>query len=1225
MCRSICGLLLVNFCLLAQHEEAAFVRQAEARLTQPGLSSPERLKLQSQRDDALFVLMKSAPKDAWNFLQKQAPTHFEGMASALVEDDFETHTSIHKWRLTGDSVREVFFASDAPALSCESNAAVEGYELRGRIVATSAQVKTGAISACLTTGVQKVAVIMVQFPSQALPAAITKPMLTSALFGATRSIDAFWREASYGKTSATGDVFGPITLAADYTCDQADAILTATLTAASATVNLTAYNRIVMVIPQRGSCSIGLGQVGCGTFGSPQGLLSISPVWLRADYLTDSEHVLASVSHEGGHNLGLDHSNRLSFGSIPLGMFKGGTTVEYEDFFSIMGALWGQTPFGFLVPHYSAPHKSFLGWFSTSNLQQVESNGTFTLLPYELAQAGLQALKIRRGAGNDAWVWVEYRQPIGFDSGLSSYSANVFPGAALVHYYDSGHDSLHTQLISFDAAVSTDFSLAPLQVGSSWSDPYSLLNLRANSASTAGLSVTVSYDAACAALSSSTVSAGSAGSTGSIAVTAPNTCAWTATSSDTWLSVTGGASGTGNGTVSYSIAANGAGAQSRNAFLVIQRQTVAVTQSVIVNVAPTVNFVTPSSFTGASGTVTINYSDANGASDIRLVQARFANSGGSCTISGDPTNQNLSLLADDGTTILGPVALSSTATVENSFCRVHANGSSISLGVTAVAFAVTLDFKAISGGTAIISGAATDAAGAGGSFQSLGSATIPCSYVLGGSAASAQGAGGAASLTLTTGTACAWTAASSTPAWLTVTSAGSGAGSTTVNYATAANTGAARAGTLTVGGQTFTVNQSASLGVAPNYASYVEHLDCTGLSGWAADRNRPNQSINVNVYDGSTLLGTVTANQSRGDVGAFLGDNGLHGFSFTLPSTVRDGGAHTFHVTYESTATELVGSAKTFTCSAGASYAGWVDGASCSGVSGWAADKSRPGQTIAVSLWYNGAVIATTTANGSRPDVGSVTGDSGLHGFSLSLPAAYLDGVGRTYSMRYESSTTNLPAGDAITLSCSGTALYSGWLDATSCSAISGWAADRSRANQSISVDLVEGSTVLTTILANLSRPDVGQVVGDNGAHGFSFPTPAALKSGTTRTINLRYSGTSQSLGNSPKTLACAAGAAAYTGWVDSVSCSGISGWAADRNSPNASIAVEFYDGATLVGISTANGSRSDVGAVLGDNGLHGFSLTTPLSLKDGRAHTITVRPAGSTFALTGASGLTCP
>jgi glucose/arabinose dehydrogenase len=43
------------------------------------------------------------------------------------------------------------------------------------------------------------------------------------------------------------------------------------------------------------------------------------------------------------------------------------------------------------------------------------------------------------------------------------------------------------------------------------------------------------------------------GGTGTIAVTAGQGCAWTAVSSRTWITITGGASGSGNGTVSYSV------------------------------------------------------------------------------------------------------------------------------------------------------------------------------------------------------------------------------------------------------------------------------------------------------------------------------------------------------------------------------------------------------------------------------------------------------------------------------------------------------------------------------------------------------------------------------------------------------------------------------------------------------------------------------------------------
>ncbi len=48
-----------------------------------------------------------------------------------------------------------------------------------------------------------------------------------------------------------------------------------------------------------------------------------------------------------------------------------------------------------------------------------------------------------------------------------------------------------------------------------------------------------------------------AGGTGSLSVTASSGCSWTASISDTWLSITSGSSGTGNGTLNYAIAENG--------------------------------------------------------------------------------------------------------------------------------------------------------------------------------------------------------------------------------------------------------------------------------------------------------------------------------------------------------------------------------------------------------------------------------------------------------------------------------------------------------------------------------------------------------------------------------------------------------------------------------------------------------------------------------------------
>ena len=69
-----------------------------------------------------------------------------------------------------------------------------------------------------------------------------------------------------------------------------------------------------------------------------------------------------------------------------------------------------------------------------------------------------------------------------------------------------------------------------------------------------------------------------AGGAGSVSVTAPTGCAWVARSSATWLTITSGESGSGNGTVAYRAAVN-TGSSARTATVSVGGQTVTVTQS----------------------------------------------------------------------------------------------------------------------------------------------------------------------------------------------------------------------------------------------------------------------------------------------------------------------------------------------------------------------------------------------------------------------------------------------------------------------------------------------------------------------------------------------------------------------------------------------------------------------------------------------------------------------
>src|SRR4029077_3034790 len=98
------------------------------------------------------------------------------------------------------------------------------------------------------------------------------------------------------------------------------------------------------------------------------------------------------------------------------------------------------------------------------------------------------------------------------------------------------------------------------------------------SAPSAIFSFTTYPDGFCTyALNPSSASFVGPGGTGSVTVTAPAGCVWTVVSSQPWLAVTSASSGSGNGPVSYSVAASFSG--SRSATLTIGGQTFTLSQT----------------------------------------------------------------------------------------------------------------------------------------------------------------------------------------------------------------------------------------------------------------------------------------------------------------------------------------------------------------------------------------------------------------------------------------------------------------------------------------------------------------------------------------------------------------------------------------------------------------------------------------------------------------------
>lgn len=281
---------------------------------------------------------------------------------------------------------------------------------------------------------------------------------------------------------------------------------------------------------------------------------------------------------------------------------------------------------------------------------------------------------------------------------------------------------------------------------------------RVGTLTVAGQSVTVTQDAAPAPSCTYTVgplpqSVPATASAASFAVTAPAGCAWTASSNTSWLGITAGLPGSGNGFLSFGASANTL-TSPRTGTLTIAGQTVTVIQAA----AECAYAVTPTShrIAAGGGTALGAVTSTSGCAWTTSSPVSWLTVSGGRTGTGDYT---LTAAPNTGTverSVVVTIAGTSVAVTQPApqLCRVTVAVTSLSVGETA----------------------------------SNGSVDV------------------------TAGIGCAWTASSSEP-WLTITSGTPGSGNGSVVFRVEENTTkASRSATLTIGGQTVTVTQGAVRG-----------------------------------------------------------------------------------------------------------------------------------------------------------------------------------------------------------------------------------------------------------------------------------------------------------------------------------------------------------------------------------------------------------------------------
>ena len=100
----------------------------------------------------------------------------------------------------------------------------------------------------------------------------------------------------------------------------------------------------------------------------------------------------------------------------------------------------------------------------------------------------------------------------------------------------------------------------------------------------------------------------------------------------------------------------------------------------------------------------------------------------------------------------------------------------------------------------------------------------------------------------------------------------------------------------------------------PVYEGYHDITNCNGIMGWALDKNRPNDPIKVDLYDGDKVLDTVTADNFRQDLLDNGKGNGKHSFTYILPPFLKDGKPHVIRMKFAGTNTDLTNTSKEITC-----------------------------------------------------------------------------------------------------------------------------------------------------------------------------------------------------------------------------------------------------------------------------------------------------------------------
>lgn len=344
------------------------------------------------------------------------------------------------------------------------------------IIAESAEALVPSGTNFYSLGEVKTAVLLVNFsddPGQPISAADAESLMSGP-------VDDYYREASNGQTWFTTSVFGYYTIPLSETvCDNYQLATLAEQAAADAGVDLTGFERKLFIFPRNACGWAGLANVGGGA--------GTYRAWVNG-----SANLLVA-GHELGHTFGLSHAHALDCdGGVLAGTC---ITRDYGDPADIMGNR--------KAGHMTAFEKKTLGWLAQPDfapITTVSATGSYAIAAYSAAgSAAPKALEIVKSTnattGKRTFYYVEYRQPIGFDSVLAT-AGNLTAGLFIHLGTEGDRYSSYSLDMTPNSSIysSIDAEDGALGFGATYTDTTAGVSIRAVSGdgATANVEVTLS-------------------------------------------------------------------------------------------------------------------------------------------------------------------------------------------------------------------------------------------------------------------------------------------------------------------------------------------------------------------------------------------------------------------------------------------------------------------------------------------------------------------------------------------------------------------------------------------------------------------------------------------------------------------------------------------------------------------------------------------------------------